>query len=61
MDAFTALDLHRVRHAELQADARRRRLLKDARSRPDTDPHRPRIRPMLRLRRLTDLLAAPTR
>ena len=49
MDAFTALELHRFRNAELQADARHRRLLKDARSRPDTDPHRPRIRPILRL------------
>jgi len=47
--------------AELQADARHRRLLKEARSRLDTDLHGPRIRPLLRLRRLTDLLAAPTR
>jgi len=52
MDAFTALELHRFRNAELQADARHRQLLKDARCRPDTDPDRPRIRSMLRLRRL---------
>jgi len=61
MNAFTALELHRIHSAELQAHARHRRLLKEARSRLDTDLHGPRIRPLLRLRRLTDLLAAPTR